>query len=84
LNETVDIVNIFMESKNKKIAYFFLWFLKNIFPLDIFFIYISNVFPFPGLPFRNPLSHPSSLCLYEGAPPPPPILLPWHSPTLGY
>jgi hypothetical protein len=23
--------------------------------LDIFFIYISNVFPFPGLPFGNPL-----------------------------
>ena len=25
--------------------------------LDIFSIYISNIFPFPGLPFRNPLSH---------------------------
>ena len=28
------------------------------FLLDSFFIYISNVFPFPGLPFRTPLSHP--------------------------
>jgi hypothetical protein len=36
--------------------------------MDIFFIYISNIFPFPGLPFRNPLSH--TPCLYEGAPPP--------------
>jgi hypothetical protein len=25
--------------------------------LDILFIYISNVFPFPGLPFGNALSH---------------------------
>ena len=37
--------------------------------LDIFFIYISNVFPFPGVPFRNPLSDPPSSCLYEGASP---------------
>ena len=36
--------------------------------LDIFFIYISNVFPFPVLLFGNPSSHPPSLCLYEGAP----------------
>jgi hypothetical protein len=27
-----------------------------LFFLDIFFIYISNVIPFPGFPFRNPLS----------------------------
>ena len=38
--------------------------------MDIFFIYISNVLPFPGSPFRNTLSHPSSPCLYEGAPTP--------------
>jgi hypothetical protein len=44
--------------------------LKNYFLLDIFFIYISNVSPFPGLPFGNPLSHSPSPCLYEGAPPP--------------
>jgi hypothetical protein len=34
--------------------------------LDIFLIYISNVFPFPGLPFGKPLSHTPSPCLYEG------------------
>jgi hypothetical protein len=33
----------------------------------MFFIYISNVFLFSGLPFGNPLSHPPSPCLYEGA-----------------
>jgi hypothetical protein len=36
--------------------------------LDIFYIYIYNVFPFPGLPFRSPLFYPSSPCLYESAP----------------
>jgi hypothetical protein len=41
--------------------------------LDIFFIYISNVFPFSGLPFGNPLSHPSSPCLNEGVPPTHPL-----------
>ena len=45
------------------------WFLK-IFLLNIFFIYISIVVPFPGLPFGNPLSHSLSSCLYEGAPHP--------------
>ena len=38
--------------------------------LDIFFIYTSNVFPFPGLTFGNSLSHPLSPCLYEGIHPP--------------
>jgi hypothetical protein len=28
------------------------------FLLDIFFIYISNVIPFPGFPSKNPLSPP--------------------------
>jgi hypothetical protein len=28
-----------------------------IFLLDIFFIYISNVIPFPGFPSENPLPH---------------------------
>jgi hypothetical protein len=39
--------------------------LANFFPehsfsflLDIFFIYISNVIPFPGLPSENPLFSP--------------------------
>jgi hypothetical protein len=31
-----------------------------LFLLDIFFIYISNIFSFPGLPFRKPLSYPPS------------------------
>jgi hypothetical protein len=38
----------------------------SLFLSNIFFIYISNVFLFPGLPFRNPLSHSPSPCLYEG------------------
>jgi hypothetical protein len=35
-----------------------------------FFSYTLNVLPFPGLPFRNLLSHFPSLCLFESAPPP--------------
>jgi hypothetical protein len=48
------------------------WSLKQhfFFELDIFFIYILNVFPFPGLPFGISLSLPPSSCLYEGALPP--------------
>jgi hypothetical protein len=51
---------------------YYLWLLRRVlfyFLLDIFFIYISNVFPFLGLPFGNPLSRPLSPCLYEGASP---------------
>ena len=48
-----------------------LLYLKGtFFLLDILFIYISIVIPFPGFPSRNPLSHPSSPCFYEGAHPP--------------
>ena len=36
----------------------FIFFFMVIVLLDIFFIYISNVFPFPGLLFGNLLSHP--------------------------
>jgi hypothetical protein len=36
--------------------------------LDIFFIYISNVSSFPGLPFGNPLSHPPPLPLWGCSP----------------
>ena len=44
--------------------------------LGIFFIYISNVFSFPGLPFRNLLSHHSpSPCFYKGTHPPTQTLL---------
>ena len=67
----------------KAMAFFFLFFF-----IGYFFIYISNILPFPGLPFGNPLFHPCSPCLYEGAPPPTcpptPVFLPWHSPTLGH
>ena len=35
---------------------------KNLFLLDIFFIYISNVIPFPRFPSKNPLSPPPSPC----------------------
>ena len=45
------------------------YFFRNI--LDIFFIYISNVIPFPvSLHPGNPLSHPPSSCFYEGVPQP--------------
>ena len=37
------------------------------FLLDIFFIYIFNIFPFPVLALENPLFHTCSPCLYEGA-----------------
>jgi hypothetical protein len=50
--------------------------------LDIFFIYISNVIPFPifppSLPERNIQTNQPSPCFYEGVPPPshPPYSLP--------
>ena len=44
--------------------------------LDILFIYISNVIPFPGFPSGSSLFPPSSPCFYEGAPPPTHSLLP--------
>jgi hypothetical protein len=43
-------------------------------PITILFVCISNVVPLPGFPSASPLSHPLSLCLYEGAP------TPTHSP----
>jgi hypothetical protein len=49
--------------------------LFNSFPffLDIFFVYISNVIPFPVTlphPSRDSLSYSPSPCFYEGVPPP--------------
>ena len=38
------------------------FFFIDTFLLDIFFIYISNLIPFPGFPSENPLSHSPSLC----------------------
>jgi hypothetical protein len=40
------------------------------FLLDIFFIYISNVIPFPGFLSENPLSPPSPLPLLPNLPTP--------------
>jgi hypothetical protein len=51
--------------------------LKMFLKLNIFFIYILNVFPFPGLSFGNSLSHPTSPCLYESVPPPTHLFLPF-------
>jgi hypothetical protein len=54
-------------------------FIEIFFVLDIFFIYISNVITFPGLPSPgNPLSHTPSPCFYEGTPPLTHPLLPPH------
>ena len=38
-----------------------------------YFIYISNIIPFPNFPPRNSLSHPPSSCFYESVPPHPPV-----------
>lgn len=42
--------------------FFFFFFLKIG-----YFIYFSNVIPFPGSPSGSPLFHPLSPCFYEGA-----------------
>jgi hypothetical protein len=54
--------------------------------LVLFFTYISNVFPFPGLLFKNPLSHPVFIRVFPHPPthPPTPAFMPWHSSTLGH
>ena len=44
-------------------------FLFSFFLLDILFVYISNVIPFPGFPAETPLSPPQPFS-YEGAPHP--------------
>ena len=49
--------------------------------MDILFIYISNVIPFPGFPSATPLSHPPLPFFYEGAPPSTYSLLP-HRPSI--
>jgi hypothetical protein len=60
-------------------------FLFFFFFSDIFFIYISNFFSFPGLPFGNPLSYsPPPVSMRVLSHTPTPILPPWYSPTLGH
>jgi hypothetical protein len=51
--------------------------LNNIYIYSFFYFLLDTVFtfqmlsPFPSFaPLRNPLSHPSSPCIYEGVPPP--------------
>jgi hypothetical protein len=44
--------NYFRDIKSKE-----KYFLVFLFLLDIFFIYISNLIPFPGFPSKIPLSH---------------------------
>jgi hypothetical protein len=59
----------------------------SLFLLDIFFLYISNVIPFPGFPSANTISHPPTPYFYEGVPSthPPTLASPsWHSPILGH
>jgi hypothetical protein len=46
--------------------------------LDIFFIYISNVMPFPSFPSKNPLSCPSSPLLPNPLTPIPGPGIPLH------
>ena len=55
-------------------------FYFSVFLLDIFYIYISNIIPFPGIPSENPIPHPSPLLTNPGTP----SSLSWHSPTLGH
>ena len=44
--------------------------------IGYFLVYISNIFPFPGLPFRNPLFLPASMRVLPH-PPTPGIPLHW-------
>jgi hypothetical protein len=57
--------------------------IDTLFLLD-FFIYISNVIPFPG-DNTNPVSHSPPPASMRVLPHPPTQILPsWHSPTLGH
>jgi hypothetical protein len=49
--------------------------------LDILFVYISTVIPFPSFSSANPLPTPPLLCFYEGAPHPPSYPLPPQRPS---
>jgi len=55
-------------------------FFSFLFSLNFLFIYISNIIPFPGILYMNPLSHPPYPFFYDSDPPhthpPLPISLP--------
>jgi hypothetical protein len=55
--------------------------IQNVFYLDIFFIYISNVIPFPGFPSEKHPAPPPHPLLTN---PPTPAFWPWHFPLLGH
>ena len=62
-----------------------IFFIRTNFLLDIFFIYISNVIPFPGFPPGKPLSYPCSpASMRVLSHPLTPASLLWHSPTMGH
>jgi hypothetical protein len=44
------------------LSFFIGYFIYIYFLLDILFIYISNIIPFPSFPSKNPLSPPLSPC----------------------
>jgi hypothetical protein len=56
---------------------FFSFSFSFLFILNMYFIYISNIFPFSGLPFRRLLSHPLPLPLWRCSPTHLPVL-PFH------
>jgi hypothetical protein len=61
------LVMAFYHSNRTKLGYgpwYISWslFFLSFFIIDIFFIYISNVIPFPSLPSENPPSPPHSPC----------------------
>jgi hypothetical protein len=57
------------------------WFFHG-FLLDIFFIYISNIIPFPSFPSENPLSPPRSPCSPTHPLPFPVLAFPYAGPHL--
>jgi hypothetical protein len=74
----MDYISLLFFREGMKLCPKFIYFF-----LGIFFIYVSNVFLFPGHPFRNPIPPlPASMMVLPH--PPTPVLLPWHSSTLGH
>jgi hypothetical protein len=41
------------DEKRQSMVFFFFFFFFVLFLLDIFFIYISNIIPFPGFPSKK-------------------------------